>query len=207
MQNKNIFLVILMVIFVIGIAAFLSLRFFYPEEQIISQIKDIKTAGSIEEFIASAPELLTEERAKLLGLAKNEIALPLPSKLPDLKITLVPQMVVGGDTVYVPVASFSGNKYFILKPDNIKNIFTVNNPEEAIKYIELAVVNLGWSTYDRVKKVVNKSEDYDTIGCRIMPEDQNNPLPASRPVSNAVKTPRGYEVTLVYFTPVNPAGY
>ena len=116
-------------------------------------------------------------------------------------------MVVGGDTVYVPVASFSGNKYFILKPDNIKNIFTVNNPEEAIKYIELAVVNLGWSTYDRVKKVVNKSEDYDTIGCRIMPEDQNNPLPASRPVSNAVKTPRGYEVTLVYFTPVNPAGY
>ena len=28
MQNKNIFLVILMVIFVIGIAAFLSLRFF-----------------------------------------------------------------------------------------------------------------------------------------------------------------------------------
>lgn len=206
-KNKNILFITLTALFIVGIAALIGLRVFYPEKKYISDIKDIQSANSLDEFINTQPELLKPDKAEPLGLETTEITSPVPTKLPDTKINLVPEMAVGGDAVYAPVVNFGGDKYFILKPDDYKNVFSVGSEDDALKYVEFTIVGLGWSTYDRVKKVVIEGKDYDIYGCKIMADDPNNPLPEKRPVSNAVKTNDGYEVTLIYFTPVNPAGY
>lgn len=209
MQNKNkkIALIVLAALVIIAIISLIGLRVFYPEEKYIAELKDVKTASDLDEFVNGRPELLKSDYAEPLGLERVQVNPPVPVKLPELKITLIPQMMVGGDAIYEPVANFNGNQYFILNPENYQSAFSVNSPEDALKYVEFITVTMGKSSYERAKKIVYESKNYDEFGCKVMPGEQNNPLPDSRPVSLAKRVDDKYEVSLVYFTPVYPAGY
>jgi len=173
----------------------------------LKQLGEIRQMASIDEYIESDPGLLHKKNAEALGLAPQKIIVPVSTQIPLQGITMAPIVVEGGDAVYAAVGELPNNKFFRLEPDNLNKIFSVNDSKEALKYIDFLMVTAGRSSYDRARTTVWKTADYDRIGCRTMPDEENRALPGDRPASQAKVSGDGYEVTWVFFTPTVPAGY
>jgi len=206
-KNKKIIWIVLLAVVIIAIFAFIALRVFYPQNLYMNNIKDAAKADSLDNYVAAKTDLLTQDKAKPLGLDQKVVVPPVPVKIPEMKITLVPQLMVGGDALYSPVVEIPGGKFFTLTSDNFKNLFSINKPEEAIQYINFLYVTMGRSSYSRIKETVWQTSDYDKIGCRVMAEEPNKPLPVNRPVSFAKAVDSGFEVDWIYFTKAFPSGY
>lgn len=170
------------------------------------EIEGVKEAASLEEFVKTQTNLMSKEKAKALGIGNKEVSIPVKADLPNLKITLVPELMVGGDVVYKAIGEYDG-KFFILNREEWKKVFSVEKKEDAIKYVDFLLAKIGEKTYDRIKQTVFVKGDYEKIGCRVMPDEENSPLPVERPTSAVDETENGFEVTWIYFTAGFPAGY
>jgi len=168
---------------------------------------EAKKADNLESFVKNNTQLMTKEKAEPLSLENLDVTPPVPTKVNIKKITLVPKLIVGGDALYEPVVELPGNNFLILSPAQYKEVFSVNTADEALEYIEFLEIKMGKSTYDRIRQTVKQVGDYDKIGCRVMQEEENKPLPMDRAVSQVKEQNDGFAVEWVYFTQAYPAGY
>ena len=78
-----------------------------------------------------------------------------------------------------------------------------------MKYVDFLGVTMGSSAYNRARKTVWQTADYDTIGCQATPDSPAGKIPGqtTRKITSAQQNPDGFEVNWVYFTPTYPAGY
>jgi len=198
-----------MAVFVVVVVALLAAIWLLKRAQDnkVKQLGEVRQAASLDDYIESDQGLMHKQNMEGLQLAPKEVVPPVPTQLPVEKITMAPIMEVGGDAVYAAVGELPGNKFFRLEPDNLDKIFSVNTPDEALKYIDFLMVTAGRSSYDRARTTVWQTGDYEKLGCRVSPDEPNKPLPTNRPVSQAKVSGDGFEVTWIYFTPVLPAGY
>jgi len=195
---------ILISILVLGIISLVVVNFTLKQKKGAPQ--EAEKASNLDEYVNQSSELLSTEETQSLLMERKEVSIPVPVKIPSVKITMVPQMLGGGDPVYQPVGEANQN-FFILDSSNWNKVFKINTPQEAEKYIDFLMVTLGSKKYDRIKKTVWKEADYKQIGCRASEYEKEYPLPKARPVTKAKATNEGFEVTWVYFSAAYPAGY
>jgi len=208
MLNKNKKIIIAgLAVFVIVIAMLTAMIAANKGKQDFSQLGPVRQAVSLDEYIKTDSGFMSKQNAEMLRLPQKQVDPPVPVKIPLEKIFMVPVMVGGGDAIYSVVGQLPGNNFFRLEPENLNKIFSINNPDEALKYVDFLMVSAGRSGYDRIRRTVWQVSDYDKIGCKVMPEDENMPLPENRPVSQAKQVGEKFEVTWIYFTPTVPAGY
>ena len=203
-KNKKIIVGILLILVLIIIVFLASLAVRKKNEE---QLAGTKKAVNLDEYIQADPELLPGGELEAAGIERKEIIPPVSTQIPINKITMLPVGLGGGDSIYTSVVELPGNQFFKLGGDNIDKVFSVSNPQEALKYVDFLMVTLGRSNYDRVKQTVWQAADYDKIGCGALPGNGNRALPKERPVSQAKISGDGFEVEWVYFTPALAAGY
>lgn len=206
-KNKKIIIILVAAFVVVLVVALVSNKILKRVQDDTSQLGEVKKAANLDEYIKNDPELAQGKELEDSGISRMEITPPVPTQIPIDKITMTPVGLGGGDPVYAPVVELPGNKFFKLEQNNSDKVFSVTNPEEALKYIDFIMVSAGQSNYDRIKQTVWRSSDYDKIGCKDVANNQNLALPTDRPVSLAKVSGTGFEVTWVYFTPTVPAGY
>jgi len=209
MLNKNKKTIIAgAVVFVLVVAALSTfLIIVLRNRQSLSQLGEVRKAASLDEYVETDSKLMHKKNMEPLQLSRKEVVPPVPTRIDLRKITMTPVLVEGGDAVYEAVGELPGKNFFRLEPENLNKIFSISSPDQALKYIDFLMVATGRSSYDRVRTTVWKTSDYDKIGCKVMPDDENLPLPTDRPVSQAKVSGDGFEVDWVYFTPALPAGY
>jgi len=169
-------------------------------------IKGLEKANSLEEYLLKDPSL---NQVKELGLTNKKVDVPFTPKLDNVEITLVPELMGGGDIIYRTVVKTDRNKYFVLNEDNQNKVFDINSNDEAKKYIDFVMTKIGKTSYDRIRKTVWEEKDYEKIKCN--DSDVNyyggDSIPSKKPITKAVSIQGGYEVTWIYYTPTYPAGY
>lgn len=209
MLNKNkkiivagVIVLILIVTTLVGVKILKKIQ-----DDTIKQLGEVRKAASIDEYIETDPGLLHKENAEELQLTKKEVVSPVPTQIKLEKITMAPVGMAGGDVIYDIIGELPDNNFFRLESNNLDKLFSVNSPEEALKYIDFLMITAGRSSYDRARKTVWETPDYEKIGCKVTPEDENKTLPKDRPISQAKIADDGFEVNWVYFTPTTPAGY
>jgi len=206
-KNKKIIIAGLTAFILIVVALLAATITIEEEKQDFSQLGEVREAANLDEYIKTDPELAYGKNLQSAGVERREINLPVATKIQLNKIVMAPVGLVGGDVIYAAVGELPNNNFFRLEPDNLNKIFLVSTPEEALKYVDFLMVTAGRSSYDRTRTTVWQVSDYDKIGCRVMPEEENLPLPKDRPISQSKQLNNGFEVTWIYFTPTLPAGY
>ncbi len=170
---------------------------------------------NLDSFLASDPEFAGQKTVKSIGLERKDIDIPLPTKNNLQKITMVPVLAVGGDAIYEPIAQINQNEFVRLNQENASQFFTINTPEEALKYVDFLLTKLGNGGYDRARETIWSETDYQNKNCNLVSQYDNSPsteknfepIPIEKPISQAKKSDKGFAIDWVYFTPTVPAGY
>lgn len=197
------------VVSVIALILVIGIIFFWYKFRIKHNYSELgaQNAANLDEFIKTQNQLLPQDKAGTMGLKKEDINSPVPTAIETKKITLVPQLMEGGDALYQPVVELPGNKFFVLTPSELKGFFKVDSPQDAIKYVDFIMVKLGKGGYDRMKKTVFVTGDYDKIGCKDLAKGVNLPLPLDRTATTAQSAQGGFDVQWIYYSPAYPSGY
>ena len=213
MLNKNKKIIIAGVVVLVVIVVVLLVVALLAKRQVLKQVQDdrglgeVRTAVSLDEYVKTDAGLMQKENSEALMLPLKEVTPPVPTQIELRKITMAPIGIVGGDAVYAVIGELPDNKFFRLEPDNLNKIFSVNSPEEALKYVDFLMVTAGRTSYDRARTTIWRTADYEKSNCKTLLDKEEVLPPKDRPVSQAKVSGSGFEVSWVYFTPVLPAGY
>ena len=210
MSNKNkkaIIIGLLGVVLILTVIAVSVKILKQVQDDTLEQQLQVKTADNVDTYIESDPGLMHRKNAQAMKLPSKEVIPPVPTQVDLEKITMAPIMMVGGDVIYGAIGQLPNNKFFRIEPENLNKVFSINSPDEALKYVDFLMVTAGRSSYDRARTTVWETADYEKIGCKVAPDDPDMPLPTSKPVSQAKVSGNAYEVIWIYFTPTVPAGY
>jgi len=211
-KNKKILITLLIALILIVIVSFMivsqrtSDKVYSPTqntEEAKEEVgkKEVPTSG-LDEFVQSQKNFLDPKRAQNLHLDRMEVAVPVETKEPVKKITIVPQLISGGDAVYEPVVEMPDGKFFVLQKSAMARFFKINTPEEASRYLDFVEVKMGSSAYDRIKTTIFSRGDYRKKDCKDKKE-----VVTQWPITQARSVEEGFEVDWVYYTPAAKAGY
>lgn len=197
-------IIALFVLVVVIVAIVFSVN---KKNEVLKQELQTRKASDLDQYVSTDPNFVSEKKLKEFGLKNQEVQAPVPTKIELNKITMVPNLMEGGDVIYSVIGELPDKSFFQIETDKLNKIFTVNSAEEATKYIDFLMITAGRSSYDRARKTLWKPEEYDKIGCKDVVKNEALPLPKDRPVSQAKVSGDGFEVTWIFFTPTFPAGY
>ncbi len=202
-QKIGIILLILsgVILILSGLAYFL-----YFEKSANAPTTGQPVADSLDEFIKSQPDLLSIEEASNVGLSNKELEFSLQKHDQSLKVILLPKMLVGGDAVYEPVVQTDQGIY-LLEEANKKNIFVVENKDDALKYFDFIMTKAGKNSYDRARKTISNESDYAEAGCRSALNNEDFGLPEDKPISRATEKDGKFLIDWIYSTEAFPAGF
>lgn len=214
MKNNRIILVL---ITIFGIILITSVIFFLfqksnniltpPREDADNKPREVAPQSELDKFIITQRDLMSPESARKRKLSQVEIPIPIETKSPIAKLTIVPVVASGGDALYEPIAQSPDGSFFVLRKSDFPKYFKVTSPEKSLAYLDFTMVKTGARGYDRFKKTVYKPEDYQNRECK----DKNNNSTVSTvhplPISEARATAEGFQVNWVYYSPTVPAGY
>jgi len=160
----------------------------------------------LDQFVKTRKEFMAPETARKLGLKEPEVPIPVATKKPIRKLTLVPAGLGGGDVRYEPVIETPNGQFQVLKKSDYPQYFKVDSPDNALKYLKFALVKLGERQYDRIRMTISSPEMYRKE-CR----DNKNKVTVSTitplPITQSQAVSGGYQVTWIYYSGAMPAGY